>query len=148
MAVTPISELNDRARDIFRLVVENYLGSGVPVGSRTLSQAPGINLSPASIRNVMQELEDRGQLAAPHESARRMPTETGLRKFVYGLMQMAEPTEEERRVSEQRVGDTHEWLRGNSIPSTIPGIRGGRKSPSTGAEVREDRAGSRRRTGL
>ena len=106
MAVTPISEPNDRARDIFRLVVENYLGSGVPVGSRTLSQAPGINLSPASIRNVMQELEERGLLAAPHVSAGRMPTETGLRMFVDGMMQMAEPSVEERRVIEQRVGES------------------------------------------
>jgi len=103
MAVTPISELNDRARDIFRLVVENYLGTGVPVGSRTLSQLPGLNLSSASIRNVMQDLEEQGLLAAPHTSAGRMPTETGLRIFVDGMMQVAEPTVDERRMIEQQV---------------------------------------------
>ncbi len=105
MVTMPISELSDRARDIFRLVVENYLGTGVPVGSRTISQLPGLNLSPASIRNVMQELEEIGLLAAPHVSAGRMPTEYGLRIFVDGMMQIAEPSEEERRAIEQRVTD-------------------------------------------
>lgn len=100
MAVTPISELNSRARDVFRLVVENYLGTGAPVGSRTISKLPGLNLSPASIRNVMQDLEELGLLAAPHTSAGRMPTETGLRLFVDGMMQAAEPSIEERRAIE------------------------------------------------
>ncbi|MDQ4418873.1 heat-inducible transcriptional repressor HrcA [Sphingobium sp. DEHP117] len=105
MRVTPISELNDRARDIFRLVVENYLGNGAPVGSRTISQLPGLNLSSASIRNVMQDLEEMGLLAAPHVSAGRVPTESGLRLFVDGMMQMAEPSPEERRVIEQGLGE-------------------------------------------
>lgn len=103
MATTPITELSDRARDIFRLVVENYLGTGVPVGSRTISQLPGLNLSSASIRHVMQELEELGLLAAPHVSAGRMPTEFGLRIFVDGMMQVSEPSEEERRAIEQHV---------------------------------------------
>ncbi|MGD9809759.1 MAG: heat-inducible transcriptional repressor HrcA [Sphingobium sp.] len=106
MTIVPISELNDRTRDIFRLVVENYLGTGVPVGSRTLSQIPGLNLSPASIRNVMQELEEMGLLAAPHVSAGRMPTETGLRIFVDGMMQVAEPSIDERRAIEQRIEES------------------------------------------
>lgn len=105
MRVTPISELNDRARDIFRLVVENYLGSGAPVGSRTISQLSGLNLSSASIRTVMQDLEEMGLLAAPHVSAGRMPTESGLRLFVDAMMQVAEPSAEERRVIEQGVGE-------------------------------------------
>jgi len=84
-------------------VVENYLGTGAPVGSKTLSQLPGLNLSSASIRNVMQELEEQGLLAAPHTSAGRMPTETGLRIFVDGMMQVAEPTVDERRMIEQQV---------------------------------------------
>jgi len=103
MSVTPITEMNERARDIFRLVVENYLGTGVPVGSRTISQLPGLNLSSASIRNVMQDLEEMGLLAAPHVSAGRMPTEYGLRIFVDGMMQMAEPSFEERRAIERQV---------------------------------------------
>lgn len=103
MTVTPISELNDRARDVFRVVVENYLGSGAPVGSRTISKLSGLNLSPASIRNVMQDLEELGLLAAPHTSAGRMPTESGLRLFVDGMMQAAEPSDEERRAIESRL---------------------------------------------
>lgn len=106
MTVTPISELNDRARDVFRVVVENYLGSGAPVGSRTISKLSGLNLSPASIRNVMQDLEELGLLAAPHTSAGRMPTESGLRLFVDGMMQTAEPSEEERRAIESRLSGT------------------------------------------
>ncbi len=99
----PVQELTTRARDVFRVVVETYLDSGVPVGSRTISRLSGLNLSPASIRNVMQDLEEAGLLAHPHTSAGRMPTETGLRLFVDGMMQAAEPTIEERAVIEGRL---------------------------------------------
>lgn len=99
----PVTELTDRARDVFRIVVESYIDSGAPVGSRTISKLSGLNLSPASIRNVMQDLEEIGLLAAPHTSAGRMPTETGLRLFVDGMMQAAEPSAEERAVIEARV---------------------------------------------
>ncbi|WP_156681440.1 heat-inducible transcriptional repressor HrcA [Sphingomonas profundi] len=98
----PIVELSSRARDVFRLVVESYLGSGQPVGSRTIAQL-GLNLSSASIRNVMQDLEERGLLASPHTSAGRLPTETGLRLFVDGMMQAAAPSAEERAAIEARV---------------------------------------------
>ena len=103
MTTPPIPELSARARDIFRVVVESYLGSGAPVGSRTISRLAGLNLSPASIRNVMQDLEELGLLAAPHTSAGRMPTETGLRLFVDGMMQAAEPSPEERAAIESRI---------------------------------------------
>lgn len=103
MNAPTITELNDRARDIFRLVVENYLGTGVPVGSRTISQSSGLNLSSASIRHVMQELEEMGLLASPHVSAGRMPTEYGLRMFVDGMMQVSLPSEEERRAIESQL---------------------------------------------
>lgn len=103
MAVPPISELNDRTRTIFRTVVESYLESGAPVGSRTISKFSGLNLSPASIRNVMQDLEEAGLLAAPHTSAGRIPTETGLRLFVDGMMQVAEPSVEEQRAIESQI---------------------------------------------
>src|SRR4051794_29585177 len=102
MASTPVSELTERAREVFRLLVESYLGSGAPIGSRALSRLPGLNLSPASIRNVMQDLEELGLLSHPHTSAGRVPTESGLRLFVDGMMQAAEPSAEERAAIEAR----------------------------------------------
>jgi heat-inducible transcriptional repressor len=100
-----ISELSERARDIFRLVVESYLGTGAPVGSRTISQLPGLNLSSASIRNVLHDLEYLGLLSSPHISAGRMPTQSGLRLFVDGMMQAALPSDEERRAIESQLGE-------------------------------------------
>jgi len=102
--IPPIHEMTDRARDVFRIVVESYLDTGVPVGSRTISKISALNLSPASIRNVMQDLEELGLLAAPHTSAGRMPTESGLRLFVDGMMQASEPSAEERAAIEARAG--------------------------------------------
>ena len=96
MAGHAIGEMSDRARDVFRLVVEAYLESGQPIGSRTISRTSVLNLSPASIRNVMQDLEEAGLLSAPHTSAGRMPTESGLRLFVDAIMQVAEPRAEDR----------------------------------------------------
>ncbi len=104
MTAPPITELTSRARDIFRLVVDGYLTSGQPVGSKALAGPGGVNLSPASIRSVLHELETLGLLAAPHTSAGRMPTEQGLRLFVDGMMQVAEPTAEERAAIESRLG--------------------------------------------
>jgi heat-inducible transcriptional repressor len=104
MPTPPVTELSNRAREIFRLVVEGYLSSGHPVGSKTLAEERGLNLSPASIRSVLAELESLGLLAAPHTSAGRMPTETGLRLFVDGMMQVAEPSAEERAAIERRLG--------------------------------------------
>lgn len=103
MASPPITELTLRARDIFRLVVEDYLASGLPVGSKALAQNRELNLSPASIRSVLSDLEQLGLLAAPHTSAGRMPTESGLRLFVDGMMQVAEPTAQERRAIEEQL---------------------------------------------
>jgi len=103
MASPPITELSTRAREIFRLVVEGYLDSGQPVGSKTLAGDGTLNLSPASIRSVLADLETLGLLAAPHTSAGRMPTEAGLRIFVDGMMRISEPTEEERAQIEARL---------------------------------------------
>src|SRR5437870_9263685 len=97
----PIGELTDRMRDIFGLVVEAYLERGLPIGSRAL--AGSISLSPASIRGVMQELEERGLLTHPHTSAGRIPTESGLRLFVDGIMQAAAPDPRERREIERQI---------------------------------------------
>ena len=118
-----IDLLSDRARDIFRVVVESYLGTGAPVGSRTISRLSGLNLSPASIRNVMQDLEEAGLLAAPHTSAGRMPTDTGLRLFVDAMMQAAEPHDEDRRAIEREltgVGPIEEAL--NAATSLLSGL--------------------------
>ncbi len=97
----PIGELTDRMREIFGLVVESYLERGLPIGSKALSGS--ISLSPASIRGVMQELEERGLLTHPHTSAGRIPTETGLRLFVDGIMQAAAPDPRERREIERKI---------------------------------------------
>jgi len=99
----PISELTSRAREIFRLVVEGYLATGQAVGSKTLASAGPLNLSPASIRSVLHELEGLGLLAAPHTSAGRLPTDQGLRLFVDGMMQVAEPSAEERAAIERQL---------------------------------------------
>jgi len=96
-----IGELSDRMREIFGQVVEAYLERGIPVGSKTLTGT--VNLSPASIRGVMQDLEERGLLTHPHTSAGRIPTETGLRLFVDGIMQVAAPDPRERREIERQI---------------------------------------------
>lgn len=106
MSSSAISELTDRAREIFRLVVEGYLESGQPVGSKTLAGDGALNLSSASIRAVLSDLEAHGLLSAPHTSAGRMPTESGLRLFVDGMMRVSEPTAEERAAIEGRLSDT------------------------------------------
>jgi heat-inducible transcriptional repressor len=103
MTSQPITELTSRAREIFRLAVEGYLSSGQPVGSKTLAGGSGLSLSAASIRSVLADLEHLGLLAAPHTSAGRMPTELGLRLFVDGMMQVAEPTADERAAIERQL---------------------------------------------
>jgi heat-inducible transcriptional repressor len=97
----PITELTNRMREIFGLVVECYLEGGQPVGSKAL--VGSVNLSPASIRGVMQELEERGFLTHPHTSAGRIPTETGLRLFVDGIMQASAPDPRERAEIERQI---------------------------------------------
>jgi heat-inducible transcriptional repressor len=96
-------ELGSRPREVFRHLVEAYLTSGEPVGSRTLSQRLPLTLSPASIRNVMSDLEKLGLLYAPHTSAGRVPTERGLRLFVDGMLQIGDLTSEERGQIEERL---------------------------------------------
>ncbi|HVI99702.1 MAG TPA: heat-inducible transcriptional repressor HrcA [Sphingomonas sp.] len=123
MSVSPITELNERARDVFRTVVESYLDSGAPVGSRTISRMSGLNLSPASIRNVMQDLEELGLLAAPHTSAGRMPTDTGLRLFVDGMMQALEPSAEERAAIAARI-DRHGGPIEEALAATTAALSG------------------------
>src|SRR3974390_1846399 len=98
-----LAQLNERSREIFRQIVENYLATGEPVGSRNISRIIPMTLSPASVRNVMQDLEQLGLVYAPHTSAGRLPTETGLRFFVDALMQMGDLTENDRHKIEGQV---------------------------------------------
>ncbi len=98
-----LAALNERSREIFRSIVESYLTTGEPVGSRNLSRILPISLSPASVRNVMSDLEDLGLIFAPHTSAGRLPTELGLRFFVDALMQVGDLTEDNRRSIEAQV---------------------------------------------
>ena len=98
-----LAQLNERSREIFRLIVESYLATGEPVGSRNLSRILPMTLSPASVRNVMSDLEQLGLVYAPHTSAGRLPTEIGLRFFVDALMQIGDLTEHDRKAIEAQV---------------------------------------------
>ena len=98
-----VTELNERSREIFRMVVDAYVETGEPVGSRTLSRRGHLDLSPATIRNVMADLEEAGLLFAPHTSAGRLPTEAGLRLFVNGLLELGGLSEEERHSIDGRL---------------------------------------------
>lgn len=99
-----LAELNERSREIFRRIVETYLATGEPVGSRTLSKQLHSSLSPASIRNVMQDLEQMGFLDSPHVSAGRRPTHSGLRLFVDGMLELGGLSIEEKQTIEQGLG--------------------------------------------
>lgn len=104
MPQTPlIEEMNDRSREVFRRVVEAYLDSGQPVGSRTLTRTMSEQVSAATIRNVMQDLEEMGLLGHPHVSAGRVPTQAGLRLFVDGLLEVGPMTGEDRERLESTV---------------------------------------------
>ena len=113
-APSPFTELNERSREIFRLIVDGYVQTGEPIGSRTLSRRLGQNLSPATIRNVMADLEEVGLLYAPHTSAGRLPTELGLRLFVHGLLEIGRLAEDERRSIESLC-----VARGKSLPQAL-----------------------------
>jgi heat-inducible transcriptional repressor len=118
--------MDSRARDIFRRVVESYLETGEPVGSRTISKG-GLALSPASIRNTMQDLAQLGLLDASHTSAGRMPTHAGLRMFVDGFLEVGDIGEEEKRAIEARLavkGRSFEEALGEAS-SILSGLAGG-----------------------
>jgi heat-inducible transcriptional repressor len=121
-----LTDLDARARDIFRRIVESYLETGDPVGSRTLSRG-GVQLSPASIRNTMQDLAGLGLLDSPHMSAGRMPTHAGLRLFVDGLLEVGDVGEAERREIDARLSahgrNFEEAL--NEASSILSGLAGG-----------------------
>ncbi|HSG36977.1 MAG TPA: heat-inducible transcriptional repressor HrcA [Paracoccaceae bacterium] len=104
--MTPMmDELNDRSREVFRRVVEGYLETGAPVGSRTLTRTLSEKVSAATIRNVMQDLEFLGLLGSPHVSAGRVPTQAGLRMFVDGLLEVGDLAGEDREKIDNTLGD-------------------------------------------
>ena len=98
-----LSDLDKRSREIFRSIVDTYLATGEPVGSRNVSRNLAVNLSPASVRNVMADLEHMGLLHSPHTSAGRLPTEIGLRFFIDALLEVGDLTQEEREQIEVQV---------------------------------------------
>lgn len=99
-----MAELNDRSREVFRRVVEGYISSGDPVGSRTLTRSMSEKVSAATIRNVMQDLEYLGLLDSPHISAGRIPTQTGLRLFVDSLLDVETVGETDREAIDATLG--------------------------------------------
>jgi heat-inducible transcriptional repressor len=111
-----LAQLNERSRDIFRQIVENYLATGEPVGSRNISRLITVPLSPASVRNVMSDLEQLGLIYAPHTSAGRLPTELGLRFFVDSLMQVGDLTEAERQSIQSQLASVG---RGQSVEAAL-----------------------------
>ncbi len=121
-----LSEMNDRSREVFRRVVEGYLGSGDPVGSRTLSREMTEKVSAATIRNVMQDLEFLGLLEAPHISAGRIPTQQGLRMFVDGLLE-AQLGDDDRERIEASVGASEDDVTAmmDRVGSALSGITQG-----------------------
>jgi heat-inducible transcriptional repressor len=94
--ILSLRDLNDRSREIFRQIIESYLETGAPMGSRNISKHLPMTLSPASVRNVMADLEALGLIYAPHTSAGRIPTESGLRLFVDGLLELGDMAHDER----------------------------------------------------
>jgi heat-inducible transcriptional repressor len=103
--MSALGDLDARSREIFRQLVETYIRSGEPVGSRTLSHDARLGVSPATIRNVMADLTDLGLLYSPHVSAGRVPTEMGLRLFVDSLMQLSDLSDAERRAIDSGAVD-------------------------------------------
>jgi heat-inducible transcriptional repressor len=119
-----LAEMNDRSREVFRRVVEAYLTSGDPIGSRTVTRSMTEKLSAATIRNVMQDLEYLGLLDSPHVSAGRIPTHLGLRLFVDGLMELGTVASEDRAKIEASVGDSDSDVTSllDQVSATLSGI--------------------------
>ena len=137
---SPLQSMDARARDVFREIVETYLETGDPVGSRTLSKG-GLELSPASIRNVMADLTGLGLLDAPHVSAGRLPTHAGLRLFVDGFLELGEPSADDRLEINARLEAAGRDLEtvlaeASNVLSDLAGGAGLVSSPKRDAPVR------------
>src|SRR6201995_3989021 len=120
-----LAQLNERSRDIFRQIVESYLATGEPVGSRNISRLIAVPLSPASVRNVMADLEQAGLIYAPHTSAGRLPTERGLRFFVDALMQVGDLTEAERQSIEAQAASAGTGKSADAVLNEASGLLSG-----------------------
>ena len=100
-----LDDLNERSREVFRRVVEGYLDNGDPVGSRTLTRTLSENVSAATIRNVMQDLEYIGLLGSPHVSAGRVPTQLGLRMFIDSILEVRELGDDDKEKIDATLGE-------------------------------------------
>ncbi|WP_372610282.1 heat-inducible transcriptional repressor HrcA [Aquicoccus sp.] len=136
-----LEELNHRSREVFRRVVESYLETGDPVGSRTLTRTMSEKVSAATIRNVMQDLEFLGLLDSPHVSAGRIPTQTGLRMFVDGLLEVSDLQNDDRQKLDETLGtnsgDVNSML--DRIGSALSGVTRGASlvlAPKTEAPIK------------
>jgi heat-inducible transcriptional repressor len=114
MTALSLSDLNERSREILRLIVDSYVASGEPVGSRTLAKMLENSLSPATVRNVMADLQDLGLLHSPHTSAGRLPTGAGLKLFVNGLLELGNLSPEEQKDIAARCA-----AGGNTMPNLM-----------------------------
>jgi len=122
-----LKEMNDRSREVFRRVVEGYLENGDPVGSRTLTRDFSEKVSAATIRNVMQDLEYLGLLGSPHISAGRIPTQLGLRMFVDGMIEVGDPSEQDREKIDATMGGNDSDVGGllDRVGSALSGVTQG-----------------------
>ncbi|MEL7211240.1 MAG: heat-inducible transcriptional repressor HrcA [Pseudomonadota bacterium] len=122
-----LDQMNDRSREVFRRVVEGYLDSGDPVGSRTLTRTMSEQVSAATIRNVMQDLEYLGLLDSPHISAGRVPTQLGLRMFVDGILEVGDLQNEDRDKIERTLNSNESDVSGmlDRLGSALSGITQG-----------------------
>ena len=125
--MTILDEMNNRSREVFRRVVEGYLESGDPVGSRTLTRAMSEKVSAATIRNVMQDLEYLGLLGSPHVSAGRIPTQMGLRMFVDGLLEVGDLNMQDRQKIDETMGSNTQDVNGmlDRISTALSGVTRG-----------------------
>ncbi|PTX57892.1 heat-inducible transcription repressor HrcA [Litoreibacter ponti] len=122
-----LSQMNDRSREVFQQIVESYLLTGDPVGSRSLTRTLSEKVSAATVRNVMQDLEYLGLLDSPHVSAGRIPTQAGLRMFVDGLLEVGDVTPEDRETLESTMGSNDREVSGmlDRIGSALSGVTQG-----------------------
>ena len=122
-----LKQLNDRARTILEMIVEEYLDTGEPLGSSSISKRMDASLSPASVRNVLADLQQYGLIHAPHVSAGRLPTDSGLRLFVEGILQSGNPDETDRKAIEQAVSEQNlnENLSANEIMTRAANMMAG-----------------------
>src|SRR6056297_302230 len=122
-----LEEMNERSREVFRRVVESYLATGDPVGSRTLTRDLSEKVSAATVRNVMQDLEYLGLLESPHVSAGRVPTQEGLRMFVDGLLEVGDLQNTDRKMIDATLGSNSQDVTGmlDRIGSALSGVTQG-----------------------